>query len=116
MSTMPAPATLSPADDTALPAIFPGLGTDPFPRKASTPFLASGARAASPAPAATPRAPDNGLDFFWGWGPPPTFLTASLTTCPSASRTVSLMSLAIRVSPVAFVRIRPHLTATQPVP
>src|SRR5918992_1058594 len=86
----------------AFRATFPGLGEGrliPLPRTASKPFLASGARAAMPAPAATPRAPESGLGFFWVWGLPPTFLTASLTTCPSASRTVSLMSLAIRVSP-----------------
>src|SRR4051794_4682391 len=82
--------SLSPTWDAALPASWPGLAFD-------RPLTASGASAARPAPAASPRAPDSGPDFLLGVGvgTSPTFLRASRTIWPRAFLTVSLTSLAM---------------------
>src|SRR5688572_24969526 len=96
----------------ALEASFVGLGVGrlPLERPASEPFFAaSGAGAARPAPAATPFAPDSGLDFFLLGATLPAFFKASRATLVRASRTVSLTSRAMFVSSVGFpLRIRDY--------
>jgi hypothetical protein len=89
--------TFEPTLSVAFDATFAGL-IAPL-RNAVTPFLASGAAAARPAPAARPFAPDK-PPFFFGFGETsPTFFTASLSAWPTASRTVSLISFAMADSP-----------------
>ena len=76
-----------------------GVGRPPLARAASMRFLARGAAAASPTPAARPLAPDSApprfFFLFFGSSSPAALLTASRRTETSASPTVSPIPVAI---------------------